>query len=528
VEQVTNDNTNDGPQVLAGSSLKQVYDYIIVGAGSAGCAMARRLIDQTNARVLLLESASDGVNIPSITDPSRWLENVGSNVDYQFLLREGINTNNNLLPLPRGKVLGGSGSINGMVWARGDQDDYNGWSAAGNPGWDFKSVLPLFKKIEDWEEGETDFHGSGGPLRIERAKELHIVDESLLEAGKSFGMPFLEDTNGPSPEGIGILTMNIRDGLRCSPFVGYLAPVLDNKKLTLLTNAKVLKLVIKGDQCVGVEYVRFGKKFTVKSENEVILAAGVIESPRILMLSGIGDQGDLQKLGIKAKADLAGVGKNLHDHVLLQGLIFEAKNPLGPFKNNLSGAVSYWKSNSGLLRPDLMILSGQVPFQSPEISKQYIIPPNSFSLLPALVQVKSRGQLKMTTDRYDGPLDIDPDFFREEADFEALVNAVEICLELADEPDLRSLIKGPVVNVKNRQEIIRFVRDACSTYSHPVGTCSMGTHELAVVTPDLLVRGIRGLRVADASVMPAVPASNTNAPTLMVAEFASQLIITQK
>jgi choline dehydrogenase len=526
MEQLKNDTpAGNHAQAPTDRRLKEAYDYIIVGAGSAGCAVARRLIDHTNARILLLENGADNVNIPTITDPTRWPENIGSNVDYNFTSKLTIATNNNILPLPRGKVLGGSGSINGMVWARGHREDYDGWAAAGNPGWDFESVLPLFKKIEDWEDGESDFHGAGGPIRVERAKHLHIVAESMLQSAKSFGMPFLNDTNGPSPEGVGKMVMNVRDGKRCSPFNGYLEPILDNKRLTVLTNAKVLKLDIQGDRCVGVEFVWFDKKFTVRSEKEVILSAGVIESPRILMLSGIGPAEDLQKLGIKPKVNLHGVGKNLHDHVLLQGLMFEAKNPLGPVNNNLSGSAAYWKSNAKLQRPDLMLVPGQSPFPSPEIASQYVIPPNSFTLLPALVRVKSRGYLKMTTAKYDGPLDINPNFLAEEADFEALVNSVEICLALASEPDLRDLIKGPVVNVKNRKEIIKFVRDACSSYDHPVGTCGMGTHADAVVDPQLLVHGIRGLRIVDASIMPEVTTGNTNAPTLMIAEFASRLII---
>jgi choline dehydrogenase len=518
-QEVKQDNVKAG--IIDRRNLQGAYDYIIIGGGSAGCALARRLSEAT---ILLLESASDGVDISSINDATQWPQNIGSNVDYNLQYKKSIYTGNNTLILPRGKVLGGSGSINGMVWARGHQDDYNGWAEAGNNGWDFKSVLPFFKKIEDWEEGESDFHGAGGPIRVERTDPSHIVSEGLISAGKYYGMPFLRDTNGPAPEGIGQMAANLSDGKRWSPFKGYLEPVLNDKRLTVLTNAKVIKMDISGDRCTGVKFTWFSNSITVKAGTEVILSAGAIESPRLLMLSGIGPWDDLKRLGINPRINLNGVGRNLHDHVLLQGLIFEANQPLGPVNNNLSGAVAYWKSSSGLSRPDLMILSGQVPFISPAIAAQYNFPPNCFSIAPALIQVKSRGELKLTSSKPDAPLHIDANLLGEKEDFDALVNSVEICLELASQPGMRDLIRKIRVKVKKKKDIADFVRDAAGSYAHPVGTCSMGIHNDAVVDPKLLVYGIRGLRIADASIMPAIPAANTNAPTLMIAEYAAKLI----
>ena len=512
---------------MTNAKLQSTYDYIIVGGGSAGCAMARRLIDSTNATVLLLERGSDGVNINTITEATLWPQNIGSNVDYNLQYRSSVYTGNNPLILPRGKVLGGSGSINGMVWARGHQDDYDGWAIAGNKGWDFRSVLPFFKKTEDWEDGESDFHGAGGPIRVERTNPAHIVSERLISAARYYGMPFLEDTNGPAPEGVGQMSANIHNGKRCSPFNGYLEPVLNNKRLTVLTNAKVQKLLIVGDRCNGVELNWFSNKLTIKAGSEVILSAGVIESPRLLMLSGIGPAEELRRLGIGPRVDLIGVGKNLHDHVLVQGLVFESKQPLGPVNNNLSGAVAYWKSDAALSRPDLMILSGQVPFVSPAIAAKYSFPPDCFSIAPALIQVKSRGALKLTSAEFDAPLHIDANLLGEKVDFDALVSSVQICLELASQPEMKDLIRKIRVNVKKKKDIAEFVRDAAGTYSHPVGTCAMGVHQDAVVDPKLQVYGIRGLRIADASVMPAIPAANTNAPTLMIAEHAAKLIIEQ-
>lgn len=521
------DLKQSAPKNSGNKKLTRKYDYIIIGGGSAGCALARRLLDTTDATILLLESASDGVNISSITDATLWPQNIGSIVDYNLRYQSSRNTGNNTLILPRGKVLGGSGSINGMVWARGHQDDYNGWANIGNKGWDFQSVLPFFKKIEDWEEGESDFHGAGGPIRVERTNPSHIVSERLINAAKSFGMPFLKDTNGRSPEGVGQMVANITNGKRCSPFNGYLEPVLNNERLTVLTNAKVYKLEITRDRCTGVEFSWFKNKLTVRAGTEVILSAGAIESPKLLMLSGIGPWEDLKALGIKPKLDLSGVGRNLHDHVLLQGLVFEAKVPLGKVNNNLSGAVAYWKSNPRLSRPDLMILSGQVPFVSQAIAAKNTFPPNCFSIAPALIQVKSRGILKLTSSQADAPLHIDANLLGEKADFDALVNSVEISLELASQPEMAELIKKIRVNVKNKKDIADFIRDAAGSYAHPVGTCSMGTDKNAVVNPELQVHGIRGLRIVDASIMPTIPAANTNAPTLMIAEYAAKLIAAQ-
>ncbi|WP_082458653.1 GMC family oxidoreductase [Pedobacter sp. Leaf216] len=521
------DLKQSAPTTPGNKKLQGKYDYIIIGGGSAGCALTRRLLDTTDATILLLESASDGVNISSITDARLWPQNIGSIVDYDLRYESSKNTGNNLLNLPRGKVLGGSGSINGMVWARGHQDDYNGWANMGNQGWDFQSVLPFFKKIEDWEDGESDFHGAGGPVRIERTNPSHIVSERLINAAQSFGMPFLKDTNGRSPEGVGQMVANISEGKRCSPFNGYLEPVLNNERLTVLTNAKVNKIEITGDRCTGVEFNWFKNRIIVKAGTEVVLSAGAIESPKLLMLSGIGPWQELKALGISPKLDLNGVGKNLHDHVLLQGLVFEAKVPLGAVNNNLSGAVAYWKSNLKLSRPDLMLLSGQVPFVSQAIAAKTTFPLNCFSIAPALIQVKSRGILKLKSSNADAPLHIDANLLGEKADFEALVNSVEIALELASQPEMAELIKKIHVKVKNKKEIAEFIKDAAGSYAHPVGTCSMGTDKDAVVNPKLQVHGIRGLRIVDASIMPVIPAANTNAPTLMIAEYAAKLIAAQ-
>jgi choline dehydrogenase len=424
-------------------------------------------------------------------------------------------------------VLGGSGSINAMVWARGHRADYDAWAEAGNAGWDFHSVLPLFKQAEDWEDGSSAFRGAGGPIRVERARNLHPVAAALIDTGKSYGMPYLDDVNVPEPEGVGPDNLNVRDGARCSPSRAYLRPVMGNKSLTVLTEAQVVKLTLSGTRCAGLDFLVDGKLHSVRASREVILCAGAIHTPRLLLQSGIGPQNDLEQLGIDPIIDLPGVGWNLQDHILLTGLCFEAKRPLPPPNNNLGGTTFFWKSQSALGVPDLKFVSIGVPLVSAEIGAQYPIPPNAFCIVPGLVRPQSRGYLRMKTAEPNGPLEIQPNFLKEQTDVDALVAGIELGLDIASQPAFRDLIKGWVAPTKrmNREETVAFVRRACSTYFHPVGTCAMGSGREAVVDANLRVRGVEGLRIADASVMPTIPSANTHAAVVMIGEFASRLMV---
>jgi len=508
-------------------SLLAKYDYIIVGAGSAGCVVARRLADSGHFNILLLEAGGSDEGINSIANPMQWPENIGSPMDYFYQNEPSPMTNHRTIALPRGKVLGGSSSINGLIWARGHKADYDGWAAAGNDGWNYDAVLPLFKKIEDWEEGETDFHGAGGPMRIENAKELHPVASALIEAGVSYGMPYLKDTNGPEPEGIGPMSLNIKNGRRWSTADGYLKPVMGNDKLTVLTGAQVLKLNFTGTNCIGLDFVQNGVEYSVAVSKEVILSAGAIDTPRILMLSGIGDHEELRKIGIKTVVDLPAVGKNLQDHPMIWGLCYEAREPLGPMNYNLSGSDFYWKSDTKLTVPDLMFVPIQIPLVTETIQTLYPPTANSFCILPSLVRPQSRGYLKMVTAKHDGPLTIQPNYLSEQADLDAMIKAVELGMDLASEPALKNIIKKWIAPTQliDRKSIIEFIKNACSSYFHYVGTCAMGNGKDTVVNSKLKVHGIEGLRVVDASVMPSITTGNPNAPTMMIAEFASNLLL---
>jgi choline dehydrogenase len=514
------------PEAGRGKALARNYDYVIVGAGSAGCVVARRLLDGTDATVLLLEAGGPGEG-PSLSNPPQWAENIGSAYDWAYRYAPSPHVENRSIPLALGKLLGGSGSINAMVWTRGHRADYDGWAVAGNAGWDFHSVLPLFKKSEDWEDGASEFRGAGGPIRVERARDLPPVVAASIDAGRSYGMPYLDDVNVPEPEGIGPMNLNVKGGKRCSPAGAYLRPVMGHMNLTVLTEAPAVKLTFAGTRCTGVDFLLEGKLRSVGASRELILCAGAIHTPRLLLLSGVGPHADLEQLGIEAVVDLPGVGRNLQDHLWIRGLCFEAKHPLPAPNNNLGGSACFWKSRPALDRPDLMVLPVQAALVSDEIAARYPIPPKTFAMFPCLVRPRSRGYLRLRTAGPDGRLEIQPNFLAEPADVEALATGVELGLDLASQPAYRDLIKRWVVPPRrmSREATEAFVRRSCSSYLHPVGTCAMGPGREAVVDAELRVRGIEGLRIADASVMPTIPSANTNAPSIMIGEFASRLLV---
>jgi choline dehydrogenase len=387
--------------------------------------------------------------------------------------------------------------------------------------------LPLFKKSEDWEDGASEFRGAGGPIHIERARDLHPVAAALIDAGRSYGMPYLDDVNVPAPEGVGPMNLNVKGGLRSSPAGAYLQPVLDRQNLTVVTEAQVVKLTLSGTRCSGLEFLWDGRRHFARASQEVVLCAGGIHTPRLLLLSGIGPPEELAPLGIDTAVDLPGVGRNLQDHPFLGGLCFEAKHPLPSPRHNLAGSVALWKSRPDLAVPDLELLPVQVPLISEEIAARYPMPPNVFCLVPCLVRVQSRGALRLTTAEPDGPLEIQPNFLAEQADVDALVAGVELGLDLAAQPAYRDLIGRWVAPPErlSRNSTVAFIRRSCQSHLHPVGTCAMGSGREAVVDAELRVRGVEGLRVADASVMPTITSAPTNAPTVMIGEFASRLLV---
>ncbi|MEJ1962787.1 MAG: GMC family oxidoreductase N-terminal domain-containing protein [Gammaproteobacteria bacterium] len=501
------------------------FDFIVVGAGSAGCVVARRLVER-GLRVLILEAGPSDENLRSLSDPVLWASNIASDHDWKYFFDSSPHVDHRRILLSRGKVLGGSSSINALVWARGHSSDFDRWAADGNEGWDFESVLPFFKKAEDWEDGETELRGAGGPIRVERAKNLHGVAAALIDAARCYGIPYIDDMNGPTLEGAGPINMNVRNGARESTSRAYLRPIMGKPLLTVLTGAKALRLIVDSGRCTGVEYLHEGALKRAHAAAEVVLSAGAIDSPRLLLLSGIGNAKDLRALHIPVVADLPGVGQNLQDHIILAGLAFEARGPLMPFNNNLEGSTFFYRSRGNLIAPDLTFVPLQVPFLSPELAAIHSMPPNAFCIAPGLMRIASRGELRILSSKHDGPMRIQPNMLAEPEDLDALVVAVEVALDVASQPPFREYIERWLIPERpmDRAQSIAFIRKSCSSYSHPVGTCAMGSGPDAVVDAKLKVHGIDGLRVVDASIMPRAPSANTNAPTIMIGEMAAALL----
>jgi choline dehydrogenase len=505
------------------------YEYIVVGAGAAGSVLAAEL-SASGAQVLIIESGGPD-DAPTILDPSIWFYNVGGPLDYHLPIVPSPRLNNRNFNMALGHVLGGGSSINAMVWVRGTQADYDGWAENGAKGWAFADVLPVFKSQEDWEGGANEWRGSGGPIHIRRPKDPHSTAPAFIDAARQMGMPILDDVNGPLRPGAGYINMNIAaDGTRVSAARAFLHPELSRPNLTLLLNTNVLKLNFKGTRCVGVKLMADGVVKDIAAEKEVILPAGTINSPRLLMLSGIGEAKTLRSFGIDVVEDLPGVGENLQDHVLVSGVVFnyKGKMPNRPAGSNAVEAEAYL--SSGLSdNTDISLVLHQLPVVTPEVAERFgTPPPDSFTIAPALVQPTSKGAVRLASNNFQDAAVIDGAYLGTDHDFEAVVRAIEVARELGSQrafDNLREseLIPGPRASAEEIRELARL---ASASFGHGVGTCKMGVDKLAVVDPELRVHGITGLRVADASVMPKIiTGPGTAASTHMIAGRAAQLIL---
>jgi choline dehydrogenase-like flavoprotein len=433
--------------------------------------------------------------------------------------------------MPLGHVLGGGSSINAMVWMRGMQRDYDGWANSGATGWAFADVLPVFKSQEDWEGGANAWRGAGGPIHIRRPKNPHPTAPAFLDAARQMGMPILDDVNGPVRPGAGYINMNIAaDGTRVSAARAFLRPALSRPNLTLLLNTRVMSLNFKGTRCVGVKLMTDGATEDIAADKEVILAAGAIHSPKLLMLSGVGEAKALASLGIDVVANLPGVGENLQDHVLLSGVVFKyrGKMPDRPADSNAVEAEAYLSSGpSG--DTDISLVLHQLPAVTPEVASRFgAPPPDAFTIAPALVQPTSRGSVRLKSNNFQDALLIDGNYLATDRDLAAIGSAIEAARELGSRQAFDSvreseLIPGPKASA---EEIRQLARLGSASFGHPVGTCKMGVDKLAVVDPQLRVRGISGLRVADASLMPQIiTGPGTNASAHMIAGRAARLIL---
>jgi choline dehydrogenase len=533
--------------VRGGGRLDNRYDYIIVGAGSAGCVLANRLTESGQHRVLLLESGG--------RDSNRWIHiPIGfgkvmfdREVNWMFETEPETRMHGRNIKVPRGRVLGGSSSINGLIYIRGQREDYDDWQALGNPDWGYDDCLPYFKKSENQARGADDWHGVGGPLSVSDMKDTHPLADAFIAAGESLGIRRNNDFNGASQEGLGYFQGTARNGMRCSAAVAYLHPAMKRPNLTVITHAHASKVLTEGVRATGVAFTVDGESRQALADKEVIVAAGAIQSPQLLQLSGIGPGELLQRHGIAVVNALPGVGRNLHDH-LQSRIIWRCTEPITvnddlmslwrkmkiglQFAFNRSGPLSWYAGLAGgfartraeLDRPDVQFHF--FPY-STDRTDPSLHDFSGFTMSVCKLRPESRGAVEIKSPDAAATPAIQPNFLEREADVATMLDGLKLVRRLAAAPTLARWITAehdPGPSCASDDQIVDFVRKKGITVYHPVGTCKMGTDSEAVVDQQLKVHGMQGLRVIDASVMPVVTSGNTNAPVIMIAEKAADMI----
>lgn len=510
-------------------SVEKAFDYIVIGAGSAGCVVANRLSTNPSTTVLLLEAGGPDTK-PEIHNPATLLKLWGSEVDWKYITEAEPYLNGRKVPIARGKVLGGSSAINAMIYVRGNRRDYDHWNFLGNEGWSYDEVLPYFKKSEDYSGGASEFHGVGGPLSAVDYPNPTPVVQAFVNAAVElgYGGPNWDFNGAQQEDGAGLYQLNIqKDGQRCSTAVAFLTPILDRPNLTVQTFAQTTRLLIEGGRVIGVEYVKDGQPQKVKAEREVILSAGAFDSPKLLMLSGIGPAEHLKAHGISVAVDLPGVGQNLQDHLLLP-VVYKSKQEL-PIPVFIAEAGLFTRTRSGMnaASPDLQFhFSAGIPAFVPP---GYPVDGPSFFFVPILVQPQSRGSISL---RSSNPLDppvIRANYLESEADMQVHLKGIELSRELVHThafDEFRSEEAAPRAH-KTAEELRDYIRTYCSTIWHCAGTCKMGHDRMAVVDPQLRIHGVEGVRVADASIMPTIVSGNTNAACIMIGEKVADMIFTE-
>lgn len=518
-----------------------MFDYIVVGAGSAGCVLAARLSEDPKVKVLLLEAGGPDTR-KEIRIPAAFPKLFKTECDWAFYTEAQPQLFNRRLYWPRGKVLGGSGSMNAMIYIRGHRRDYDAWAQAGSTGWSFGEVLPFFRKTQHQERGASEFHSTGGPLNVADLRFVNPLSRAFLNACREIGLRHNPDFNGAEQDGAGLYQVTQKDGRRCSAADAFLRPALERSNLTVASHATATRILFEGRRASGVAYAQDGSAQEAAAAREVILCGGAVQSPQLLLLSGVGPADFLRKQGIAQVAEITGVGENLQDH-LQAPVVYRCRKAVslsraetlvnllrwqmvgtGPLSSCVAEAGAFVKTRPDLPVPDVQLLFApnffiEHGFRNPK--------GDGFSFAVTLLRPRSRGHIRLcSTDPHEAPM-IQPSYLSDEADIRSLVEGVKLARRIVQAKAFdafrgEELLPGP--KAQSDEQIRIAVRKTAETLYHPAGTCGLGLGAMAVVDERLRVRGLDDLRVADASIMPTIVGGNTNAPTMMIAEKAAAMI----
>jgi choline dehydrogenase len=513
-------------QAARRAALQSSYDYIVIGSGASGSVVARRLAENRDAQVLLLEAGGEDLK-PGILITETWFLNQGGEFDWNFGAERSPSVNDRSIVQATGKAVGGGTSINAMVWVHGHKNDFDYWAKeASDDAWNYQHVLDIYRRIEDWHGApDPERRGSGGEVFVQPAPNPSSIAPAFLKAAESIGIPTFADQNGIMKEGPGgaaITNVRIRDGRRLNIPSSYLYPVMDQANLTVLTGAYVNRLTIVGSAVTGVEFEWRGEVRTIKASSEVVLSAGAIQTPKILMLSGIGDRAELDRFGIATVSHLPGVGRNFQDHPIIGGGLWEAPESL-PLRNNGAEANLLTKSRRELDTPDLQIWHAELPYLS-EVTARHAVE-NVWSISPGLVRPESRGFLRLkSADPREAP-EIHANMLADPRDLAALRRSMEITRQLGNSEAMKPFVKREILPGPVEGEALdNLIRDGAMSMHHPTCTAKMGQDDLSVVDAKLRVYGVKNLRIADGSIMPTITTGNTQAPCVIIGERLAEIL----
>lgn len=508
-------------------TVRPTYDFIVCGSGSSGSVVAARLAENPDVHVLLVEAGGDD-DVPAVTHANQWPLNLGSGRDWNFQGQPGAHIHGRSISFAMGKVLGGGSGINVMVWARGHQADWDAFAEeTGDPAWNYASVLDISRSLEDWHGAPDPTHrGTGGPLFVQPAPDPNPLAPATLEAAQSCGLPTFPNANGALMEaarGASISDVRVRAGRRESVFRSLVFPLIGRSNLTVLTEALVVRLLFEGNRATGVEIIYDGATHRIAAAAEVILSMGAIQTPKVLMQSGIGDEAELKRHGISVVQHLPGVGRNFQDHVAFD-CVWEYPVPIAP-RNNMSEAILFATTSAALASPDVFACQAEVPKSTAENAARFGLPAAGWTLFGAVAHPRSRGRLRLTGPGPDDQVLIEANTLSDPADLKIAIHCVELCREIGNAAPLKGFVKREVMpgSLKGA-ELERFVRDAATSFWHETGTAKMGRDAMSVVDSSLKVYGIEKLRIADGSVLPRLTTANTMAPCVIIGERAARMI----